>query len=837
MYSEWRSLEAEISEQTSSDSVLNPGFPQHVRCNITREVINCLATANHETSTTRQQLALLNEVPDLQTEKQLEWTMECICYALQLDFVDDHTTVHHAVEVYCSWLEIVKYLFMNEREESRGSQSYQDQLSAIPLPIRNNPEPYIQKIIKHLFNVFMPRSNPRAGTEHVQNQGGLCSVVLSNLRNIASLASISNGQLSDSTWETLLITLLKIGDVLLASPCEENDLTSIGIGDVYMDTLYDVWLRSCISSFPTPPFWKTFTDSIISWRHHPLVVEKWCNVTSILSSKLVDQLHGPGYSKLFGIKSEEKITHILENLNGNVLAQTWYRVFHLIGNPIELIDPSTFTRNTKFCSGLHEDVILNKDPNAHPALSLLPHIFYRCLRGITTVSEVFLGWHTPLSLNEGLLHRSYSPCPRAEAEHPEKTTVNSLLHLVGDWLFSCGFAGLHSDELGLDENCNDDGFDTRSHSAQSSITALSTSTFNVSEAGTVVQDMHNTEAGFIEGRAEAVTMLCRIFTQKASSEEVEQVYIVRFYAVISRALKSQSPRLISAVVLNAEDLFRVDLPGVEMLIPLVMSALDRILPDSDLKFFEPFCESTVTLRKCAANLLLSLIPYIITLPDLQVVEIPGIDMDDPEDIVDKLGDLQPRAVHLLNGALETETNEDNTHIILAGLYYTLQECSSREKDCLTNPNAPRGGLGNNGGSGIGGKDLSRNATRSFQLHSAYGLFVQCLNTLNGRLLSHWKNSLNITMAVFELLAGMARLRIDVADPGECKRSVMALCEYISVQSNRPSREHKRELHSMIVAAYNCLFVWVCDKYLGLFRVVQSYSRTKFFVFYKFINQI
>ena len=173
-------------------------------------------------------------------------------------------------------------------------------------------------------------------------------MVLSNLRNIASLASISNGQLSDSTWETLLITLLKIGDVLLASPCEENDLTSIGIGDVYMDTLYDVWLRSCISSFPTPPFWKTFTDSIISWRHHPLVVEKWCNVTCILSSKLVDQLHGPGYSKLFGIKSEEKITHILENLNGNVLAQTWYRVFHLIGNPIELIDPSTVWFSKKF---------------------------------------------------------------------------------------------------------------------------------------------------------------------------------------------------------------------------------------------------------------------------------------------------------------------------------------------------------------------------------------------------------------------------------------------------------------------------------------------------------
>ena len=82
MYSEWRSLEAEISEQVSSDSVLNPGFPLKVRCRVTREVVNCLATANHETSITRAQLALLNEVPDLQTEKQLEWTMECIAMFL-----------------------------------------------------------------------------------------------------------------------------------------------------------------------------------------------------------------------------------------------------------------------------------------------------------------------------------------------------------------------------------------------------------------------------------------------------------------------------------------------------------------------------------------------------------------------------------------------------------------------------------------------------------------------------------------------------------------------------------------------------------------------------------
>ena len=39
---------------------------------------------------------------------------------------------------------------------------------------------------------------------------------------------------------------------------------------------------------------------------------------------------------------------------------------------------------------------------------------------------------------------------------------------------------------------------------------------------------------------------------------------------------------------------------------------------------------------------------------------------------------------------------------------------------------------------------------------------------------------------------------------------MALCNYILAQANRPSKEHKRELHSMIVAAYHCLATWLSE---------------------------
>ena len=82
---------------------------------------------------------------------------------------------------------------------------------------------------------------------------------------------------------------------------------------------------------------------------------------------------------------------------------------------------------------------------------------------------------------------------------------------------------------------------------------------------------------------------------------MEEVYLVRFYNVISKALKIKNERLISAIILNSESIFRVNLPGVEMLIPAVMTALDRILPDGELVEFKQHCSITM-LRRTAANM-------------------------------------------------------------------------------------------------------------------------------------------------------------------------------------------------------------------------------------------
>lgn len=48
----------------------------------------------------------------------------------------------------------------------------------------------------------------------------------------------------------------------------------------------------------------------------------------------------------------------------------------------------------------------------------------------------------------------------------------------------------------------------------------------------------------------------------------------------------------------------------------------------------------------------------------------------------------------------------------------------------------------------------------------------------------------------------------VADALECKRAVKWLCDYISYQCWRPPPAHSKDLHSSIVAAFNCLTTWL-----------------------------
>lgn len=71
-------------------------------------------------------------------DSQVKWTMEVLCYGLTLPLEGD--TVKLCVDVYTDWMMAL----VTPRD-------------SMPQPVVREPNMYVQTILKHLYNVFVPR--------------------------------------------------------------------------------------------------------------------------------------------------------------------------------------------------------------------------------------------------------------------------------------------------------------------------------------------------------------------------------------------------------------------------------------------------------------------------------------------------------------------------------------------------------------------------------------------------------------------------------------------------------------------------------------------------------
>ncbi|KAG5836139.1 hypothetical protein ANANG_G00251410 [Anguilla anguilla] len=127
MYSEWRSLHLVVQGDQGHVSVLHT-YPAAVGRDVANAVVRPLGTA------------LVSPVAEslLKTDKEVKWTMEVLCYGLTLPL--DGDTVKLCVDVYTDWIMAL----VAPRD-------------SIPQPIIKEPNLYVQTILKHLHNLFLPR--------------------------------------------------------------------------------------------------------------------------------------------------------------------------------------------------------------------------------------------------------------------------------------------------------------------------------------------------------------------------------------------------------------------------------------------------------------------------------------------------------------------------------------------------------------------------------------------------------------------------------------------------------------------------------------------------------
>ncbi|ELW69639.1 Ral GTPase-activating protein subunit beta [Tupaia chinensis] len=289
----------------------------------------------------------------------VKWTMEVICYGLTLPL--DGETVKYCVDVYTDWI-----------------MALVSPKDSIPLPVIKEPNLYVQSILKHLQNLFVPRQ------EQGSSQIRLCLQVLRAIQKLARESSI----MARETWEVLLLFLLQINDILLAPPTVQGGIAE-NLAEKLIGVLFEVWLLACTRCFPTPPYWKTAKEMVANWRHHPAVVEQWSKVICALTSRLLRFTYGPSFPP-FKVPDEDA-SLIPPEMDNECVAQTWFRFLHMLSNPVDLSNPAIISSTPKFQEQFLNVSGMPQELNQYPCLKHLPQIFFRAMRGISCLVDAFLG--------------------------------------------------------------------------------------------------------------------------------------------------------------------------------------------------------------------------------------------------------------------------------------------------------------------------------------------------------------------------------------------------------------------------------------------------------------
>ena len=585
MYNEWCNLEGDVLGFRNQISVLNR-FPPEVAQTVASKLIGSIASGKVK----------------LELEKEVKFTEEVICYGLSLSFTDEPSvqTVKESVQIYCSWLRVLT-----------------EPIDRVPLPIRKNPEPHIRRIIEHLKNLFNARS-----TRYQRTQEELCRKVLNTI-----VVVTKESTLEPKTWESILMFLLHVSDILLSPPLIMDQLAEHLCSDL-VKTLFETWIVSCSKCFPTPTFWKTLSQFVQGWLHHMPVLDWWARFTLVLGDRVIQTTQGPGYPRMRHLDDD-----IVVPLTDEVATQSWFRFLQLIENPVQLTDAATIARKAKFIqmaklNPTRDDLPTN---HFHPCLANLPMIFLRTMEGISQMVDGFLGIesHPELRLprrrsdfstsasstapsassspptqrskhgrgHGQVLRRpsqlnlpdvpksevsSISLAPPSESQRSKVKENKSSQNLSEQTIYEDSIKKKYSlDHIPRDRPYVNSVLHLFGKWLFEASLVAESSDDNLSQTRSMTGNIWSSDSsdlteGNEAGRAEALGCLARILSTIRTNEKVLPAYLARSYLALSHGLLEECNQyhlLRASIILNSVDFFRIDLPGVTALLPCYFKGL------------------------------------------------------------------------------------------------------------------------------------------------------------------------------------------------------------------------------------------------------------------------
>ncbi|XP_012808230.2 ral GTPase-activating protein subunit beta isoform X1 [Xenopus tropicalis] len=864
MYSEWRTLHLVLKNDQGHTSVLH-SYPESVGRDVANAVVRPLGQALSAPSTAASESIL-------KTDKEVKWTMEVICYGLTLPLEGD--TVKYCVDVYTDWMMALV--------------SHKD---SIPQPVLREPNMYTQIILKHLQNVFVPRPDQmmsqirlclqvlravqklaRDSLLIARETWEVLLLFLLQINDTLLAAPTVAAGIADNLAEKLIGVLFEVW--LLActrcfpTPPYWKTAKEMVANWRHHPAVVEQWSKAIcaltsrllrFSYGPSfPPFKVPEEDAslIPGEMDNECVTQTWFRFLHMLSNPV--DLSNPSI-----IGTTPKFQEQFLNGNGASQEINQYACLKQL--------PHIFFKAMRGVSCLVDaflGVAVNKKiglermpkygisrPRADSAPPTPVNRLSMPQNASTNTTPPHSRRHRAVTVNKTTVKTSTSvtahgakvqhqPSSTSPLSSPNQTSseprplpapmrpkVNSILNLFGSWLFDAALVHCRL-QNGVNRDSSMTAMTTqaavefrRKGSQMSTDTMVSSTVFEAADFP------ENYEAG----RAEACGTLCRIFCSKKTGEEILPAYLSRFYMVLVQGLQIGDficHPVLASIILNSPPLFCCDLKGINVVVPYFISALETILPDRELSKFKNYV-NPIELRRSSIHILLSLLPlphHFGTLRSEVLLE--GKFSND-----DSLGSDKPvtflslklRLVNILIGALQTETDPNNTQMILGAMLNIVQdsaflEATGNQVEMIENNLMKSHSRTNSGISTASGNstepttpDSERPAQAllrdygypALNTDTAAGLLMRSIHLVTQRLNSQWRPDMSISLAALELLSGLAKVKVGI-DSSDRKRAVSSVCTYIVYQCSRPAPHHSRDLHSMIVAAFQCLCVWLTE---------------------------
>ncbi|CAH8496598.1 unnamed protein product [Schistosoma mattheei] len=330
--------------------------------------------------------------------------------------------------------------------------------------------------------------------------------------------------------------------------------------------------------------------------------------------------------------------------------------------------------------------------------------------------------------------------------NPQRPEINSLLQLFGAWLFEASVSGVKQDL---------------------SVTVIS-------HRATLIDSNR-----FLVGRAEALGILCRIMIYAQRGRLAEE-YLARFYLCLYYALVVKNDYILCLVLFYSIDLLRVDLPGINILIPRIYGACQHVLKE-EINMKPEFLSPTLV-QRAAIHQLMSMVCIPIQFKGAHLK--PLIPLMSNDDNPCSLNDIKNMMVNILCDTLSSTEDPVNFQLLLSVALALIEDMSADEMQS------------------------SNIRTDPGKSHTTSSFFNILTPLLCGNLVYKWKNDSSVMLYLLEIISGLSSVHVTPVDPSTYRHTVRSICEFITNQCNREKKDHKRQLHSIIVAAYYCLSSWI-----------------------------